>query len=111
MSEKGTDRKGGVEGRDGVPCGGEYLDEKEVGRTLVLLVEGAVATPPAEGVGLGVPLTARMIGGERIANGARAKETYPNEVVPIHRYPIYSDQSQRTSKCPNSTRTNLWSTK
>ena len=27
-------------------------------RTLVLLVERAVATPPAEGVGLGVPLTA-----------------------------------------------------
>ena len=26
--------------------------------TLVLLVERAVATPPAEGVGLGVPLTA-----------------------------------------------------
>ena len=26
-------------------------------RTLVLLVEGTVATPPAEGVGLRVPLT------------------------------------------------------
>lgn len=26
-------------------------------RTLVLLVERTVATPPAEGVGLGVPLT------------------------------------------------------
>ena len=30
--------------------------------TLVLLVERAVATPPAEGVGLGVPLTAHRKG-------------------------------------------------
>ena len=30
----------------------------EVERTFVLLVEGAVATSAAEGVGLGVPLTA-----------------------------------------------------
>ena len=57
MGEKGTDGKGGVDGRDGVSCGKEYLDEKQVERTLVLLVEGTVATPPAEGVGLGVPLT------------------------------------------------------
>ena len=32
----------------------------EIGRTLVLFVERAVATPPAEGVGLGVPLTVRV---------------------------------------------------
>ena len=66
MSEKGTDGMRGVEGRDRVSCGGEYLDEKEVGRTLVLLVEGAVATPPAEGVGLGVPLTIRVENSEEM---------------------------------------------
>ena len=66
MSEKGTDGKGGVDGRDGVSCGGEYLDEKQVERTLVLFVEGAVATPPAEGVGLGVPLTIRVENSEEM---------------------------------------------
>ena len=68
--------------------------KRETVHTLVLLVEGAVATPPAEGVGLGVPLTAQVIGGERTENRTQGKQTYPNEVLPMHRYPTYSDQSQ-----------------
>ena len=52
MGEEGTDGKGGVDGRDGVSCGKEYLDEKQVERTLVLLVEGAVTATAAERVAL-----------------------------------------------------------
>ena len=40
--------------------GSEGREENCEIHTLVLLVEGTVATPPAEGVGLGVPLTVRI---------------------------------------------------